>query len=208
MQADDAQDLFARAQAGDRAAFDGLVGRTEERLRAVVERRIGGSLRHEVDAADVVQETFLRAFRSLSTIEWQGEEAFLRWLARIAEHVVLDAARRHKKLRFIALEDMESGAEPAGSGPSPSTAVQREERFERLEQALSALPADHRTVIRLVRLDGLPLHEVARRMDRSVNAVSHLLHRALRGLRSAFGDTDSFHLPARRLDERGGDGGS
>jgi RNA polymerase sigma-70 factor (ECF subfamily) len=199
---DHPEPLVERAQAGDRPAFDELVRRTGDRLLHLISRRIGRALQHEIDAADVLQEALLRAFRSFGGFRWQGEASFIRWLARIAEHVVLDAARRKEKVHFISLDDMGT-AEPAGDGPSPSKATAREERFDRLERAMGALPSDHRTVIRLVRLEGLPIDEVARRMSRSVNAVSHLLHRALRELRSSFGETDSFHLPDRRLARSG-----
>ena len=67
-------------------------------------------------------------------------------------------------------------------------------------------------MIELARLDGLPIQEIARRMDRSPNAVSQLLARALKQLRSSFGDTESLGLPDRALrprgeEEGGADGG-
>ncbi len=88
---------------------------------------------------------------------------------------------------------------------SPSRVLRREERFDRLEDALGSLSAEYRQVLVLVRLEGLPIKEVARRMDRSYKAVSHLPFRATRKLREVFGDTESLQLPDRRFTHEGGE---
>jgi RNA polymerase sigma-70 factor (ECF subfamily) len=77
--------------------------------------------------------------------------------------------------------------------------LRREERLQRLEAALRELSPEHREVIVLSRIENLPLAEVAERMERTPVAVSGLLLRALRKLRAAFGETESFALPARGL---------
>ncbi len=82
--------------------------------------------------------------------------------------------------------------------------MQREERFERLEKALDGLSRDHREVIHLCRIEGLPFQEAARRMNRSADAVKMLLSRALEELKGKFGDTQSLHLPDRKLRSKGG----
>ena len=196
------QRLIQRAREGDRAAFDLLVEEHRSRLEALIGARIGAHVRSEVDAADVLQETLLQALRSIERFRWQDEDSFLRWLGGIAEHVILKAATRSKRHQVLRLcRDL-----PA-SGPSPSRASRREERFDRLTKALAALTPEHREVIRLARLDGLDLKEIARRMERSTPAVKQLLGRALRKLWAAFGETESFHLPDRVLDaERSVDG--
>ena len=89
----------------------------------------------------------------------------------------------------------------AASGVSPSKAERRNERFDRFEAALKQLSPDYRQAILLARIEGLSIEEVARRMKRSPNAVSHILLRALRKLRETFGDTQSLNLPDRRLAE-------
>jgi len=77
--------------------------------------------------------------------------------------------------------------------------MRRDERFERLQAALDSLSPDHREVITLARLKGLRGEEIAKRMNRSPNAVAQLLSHALKNLKEAFGDTESLHLPLRRL---------
>ncbi|MBN1420191.1 MAG: sigma-70 family RNA polymerase sigma factor [Planctomycetes bacterium] len=187
--------LVERAREGDREAFGRLVERYQGRMEALVSARMGGLVRGTAEVADITQETFARALRSLETFRWRGEESFLRWLGGIAENLIAKAANREKRHGLLRLE-----GDSAGSDPSPSKVLRREERFRRLEQALEALPPDYREVIRLARIEGLKHEEIAARMNRSHAAVRQLLIRALRQLRERFGDTESLHLPHRILD--------
>ena len=82
---------------------------------------------------------------------------------------------------------------------SPSTAARREERFERLKNALERLSPEHGKVILLARVERIPGREIAVRMHRSPQAVAKLLSRALLKLKEEFGDTESLHLPDRTL---------
>ena len=192
------RELVRQAQSGERRAFEVLTGRYKGRLLRRVEFRLGTHLRGTIEAEDIVQETFLKALRSIGGFSFRGEESFFRWLAGIAENLLLDLAEQQKRKRHLRLD-----GDVRGSRVSPGSALQREERFERLEAALKELSPDHREVILLARVEGLPLKEVAARMGRSPNAVGQLLWRALQKLRERFGDTESFHLPPRRLGEGG-----
>ena len=78
-------------------------------------------------------------------------------------------------------------------------AQNREERFDRLEEALKSLSPDYQKVILLARVERLHLDEVAERMGRSRGAVRQLLWRALHELKNVFGETESLHLPPRSL---------
>jgi RNA polymerase sigma factor (sigma-70 family) len=88
--------------------------------------------------------------------------------------------------------------------------MRREERWERLEKSLAALSPDHREVIRLARIEGLEVREIAARMGRTPSAVKNLLLRALKELKRSFGDTESLRLPGGRsleAEKGGADGG-
>ena len=196
----DSQALVSSAQNGDRDAFERLVSRDRARLRALVASRVTAHVVLGVDVDDVYQETLLRAFKSLSKLEWRGESSFLRWAGGIAEHVILDLARQRARERETSLE-----GDVPGSAVSPSRALRRDERFERLEDSLKRLSPEHREVIVLTRVDRLSFDETAKRMGRSPDAVKQLLYRALKQLKAEFGDTESFHLPERSL--RGQSGG-
>ncbi len=196
------KDLVGAAQAGERNARNEIVERHRDPLDRYLRLRIGSHLRARVELEDVFQETFAKAFESLDVFHWQGEGSFLRWLKSIAENRILALAKKYRREDLLFVEERE----PSANDQSPSGSLRRGERFERLRAALDRLEPDYREVIVLARLEGLGLREVARRMNRSQNAIAHLLSRALARLKDAFGDTASFSLPARRFDEtkRGG----
>ncbi len=200
------KDLIAAAQNGEQGAKEKLLQRHRDALDRHLRLRIGPHLRTKVEIEDVFQETLAKALQSLDSFRWQGSGSFLRWLKGIAENQILGLAKRHSRDQVLLVEEREQQAEDN----SPSAFARRNERFDRLRSALDRLDPDYRDVIVLARLKGLPLREVAKRMDRSPNAVAHLLSRALTQLKERFGDTESFSLPARRLDDterRGQDNG-
>jgi RNA polymerase sigma factor (sigma-70 family) len=80
--------------------------------------------------------------------------------------------------------------------------MRRNERFERLREALDALSPDQREVIVLSRIEGLPVLEIAKRMERSPQAVYQLLWRAMKKLKVLFGETESLTLPHRTINHR------
>ncbi len=202
------KDLVRKARAGDRQAFDLLIDRHRDRLLALIEARLGPGQRARTEAEDVFQEAALRAFESLERFEWRDEGSLFRWLASIATHRILELASKAARSHEEPLRDQ--ACEIAGSDPTPSQSLRREERFDRLEEALETLPAPYREVLIMARLDGLPIQEIARRLGRSPNTVSQTLLRGLRKLRKAFGDTESFSLPPLRSlrKEEGRDDGS
>ena len=159
------EQLIQRAREGDREAFDRLTARFRGRLEGLIHTRLGPSLRAKVTTEDIVQETVLRAFRSIDRFERGDDDAFFRWLAGIASNVVRESARRHRGEQLLALDD----EIPAG-GVSQSRAGQRDERFDRLQSALDSLGPDHRTVILLARVERLPL-TVPNRMDECAQAI-------------------------------------
>jgi RNA polymerase sigma-70 factor (ECF subfamily) len=188
------QILVDQARQGDRAAFDDLVHGYRDRLKSMIHSRLGVHLRQTLDAEDILQESFLWAFRSLPRFQWRGENSFYRWLCSIAEHVILKAANRRERDHKLPL-----ACEPPGDEVSPSKVMRRNERFDRLQGSFDDLSSDYREVIMLARVEGLRIAEIARRMNRSQEAVKKLLRRGLKKLREGFGETDSLHLPDRSL---------
>ncbi len=185
--------LVGKAKRGQKRAFAKLAQRYRAHLKSFANSRIGPHLRGKLETDDVLQETFLRAFQSVCRFEWRGEASFERWLETIAERVILEGVRHQQKQPAPLDDDL------AGSAPSPSKLARREERFDRFEEALECLSSDYREVIVLARIEGLKITEIAQRMNRSPDAIKKLLSRALKTLKDFFGDTESFHLPDRRL---------
>ncbi len=184
--------LIEAARAGDRRALETLFERCRDRLLDAIRTRrrslVGGQ-----EPEDVRQETFLRATESIARFENRGEESLLRWLHGIARNVELEGVRQAREtLSLEAAERLES------QDPSPSRGLRREERRERLERAIASLPDHYREVVRLARIEGLKVREVAARLGESPDATTHILARALRLLRGSMGDTDSLGLPEER----------
>jgi len=196
------RELVDRARKDDRAAFDRLAVAHEDRLRRFIASWGKLHIGPGIDADEVRQETFARAYESIARFQWEGGSSFFGWLCGIAKHALLNAAEKSRRR-----ERLESGAEVPASGTSPSKALRREERLERLQRSIDDLPPDYRRVIQLSRIEGLKLEDVARRLGRSRDSVKHLLARALESLRAGFGETGSLHLPDRGLHFEGEDHG-
>jgi len=194
--------LVKKAKRGDRAAFDALTSALRVRLEPFLRSRIRAHLRHQLDVEDLVQETFTRAFQSMDRFQGNDGDSFDGWVTGIGKKVLLKAIEKGGRWQPLKLE-----RESTTDAPSPSKAMRREERFQQLEKSMRALSADHQEVVRLARIDGLSIEEVASRMNRSPDAVKKLLWRALKELKKTFGDTESLHLPPRHLKPRGGRSG-
>jgi RNA polymerase sigma-70 factor, ECF subfamily len=182
-------DLLERFRRGDSAAFSLLFEKYRRRLAVLIHYKISPEKRHLIDVDEVLQETFLAAFRQLDQFEYRAPGSLLSWLSRIADHVIVDHARfesrqkRHaaEMVRFRS-ESNPMGPEPADSR-TPSRMLAEKEAVEALLARLNALPEDYRQVIVLAKVEGLSTQEIAERMDRSREAVSLLLHRAIQRFR-------------------------
>jgi RNA polymerase sigma-70 factor, ECF subfamily len=192
---DSMESVAARAREGDRAALGTLAEAYGARLAGLVVARLNAHSLASEDADEILQETWVRACESIGKFAWQGEDSFLRWLGGIAEHVMLDKLRKAAKAPVCRDQmDLPSPAE------TPSRGVRRQERFERLMQALEKLGPDQKKAIVLVRLKRLPITAVAEQMGRTPDAVAQLLMRAARKLKTLMGETESLSLPATYID--------
>ena len=192
------REMMAVAQGGDREAFDQVVRALQDRLAESVRARLGAHLKERLEVDDVLQETYARALQSIRRFEWRGDDSVYRWFSAIAEHVLLEAVRALEKSPRLRLR-----SDAPEDETSPSKAIRRQERFDRLKKALDSLSPDHREVITLSRLKRLKVEEIAQRMNRSRDAVKQLLSRGLKKLKESFGDTGSFGLPDRPLNSGG-----
>ncbi|MCZ6507549.1 MAG: sigma-70 family RNA polymerase sigma factor [Acidobacteria bacterium] len=174
-------DLVARARQGDRPAFREIV----DRHQADVFHLALGLLARREDAEDVVQEVFIRAYRSLKS--FRGEAGLGTWLYRITMNASRDHQRRHK---WMALQES-LGVVPDSArwadrhpdtDPERSTAS-REVRRD-VGRALERLSATERRVFVLRHLRQLSVRETAQVLGRAEGTVKNLLFRALRKLRA------------------------
>ena len=182
-------DLLARVRAGDESAFTLLFHKYSSRLAVLIRYKLSVEMRARVEVDDILQETFLEASRSLSDFTYRTPGSFMNWLARIADHVIIDNARyqqrqkRQPEARVARDSDSRSpNAEPRDS-VTPSQIFARKELFHHVIALLDGLPEDYRTVILLAKVEGKSTQEIAERMNRSREAVAVLLHRATQRLK-------------------------
>ena len=182
--APDFQERLARARAGDEPAREELLVSVAERVLLYARARLGGS-RLELEPLDLVQETFVAALQGLDG--FRGERAqFLSWICSIAEHRLLDIAKRGNAQKrqppggLCAASALLERARASTSGPW--TRAVRLERSEHLHAALASLAEDEREVVLARHFRDESLEEIARAMGRSASASRRLLARALQRL--------------------------
>lgn len=163
--------LVERAQQGDREAYEQLARGAAQRLFVVANRIL-----RDVDAAeDAVQQTLVDIWRDLPSL--RDPDRFDAWTYRIVVRCCRMEARRHRRLgvRIVDLSD--------------SLASRRDEigdvaTRDALDQAFGGLSLEHRTVVVLHHLMGLPLGEIADVLDIPYGTVGSRLHHAMRAMRA------------------------
>jgi len=172
-----------QARSGDHDAFRALVERHSRPLFRLAFRMTG----NEQDAEDVVQESFLRAYRQLGSFDQRA--SFGTWLYRIACNCSLDLVR-YRKRRSEQLVPTDSDAEdPMSSLPSTGPTPEREafggEVRERVAEAMNDLTATERAAFVLRHYEGLRIEEVGRLLECQPGAAKHSVFRAVQKLRRA-----------------------
>ncbi|MCU0866359.1 MAG: sigma-70 family RNA polymerase sigma factor [Planctomycetes bacterium] len=153
------------------------------RLRAFLRAQIDAEQRLHESVSDLVQSTCRELLAAGPEFDWQGEARFRSWLFTAALNKIrmrlrgLQTKKRaHHRDSGVSLGEV---ADARGAEQSPSQIAIGHEAADGLQQALDRLPVDHREVIALARLAGLPVPEVARVMGRTENAIRTLLSLAL-----------------------------
>jgi RNA polymerase sigma-70 factor (ECF subfamily) len=169
--------LVERVQAGERQAFDLLVSKYQRRLMRLVARIV----RDPAEAEDVVQETFIKAFRALR--HFRGDAAFYTWLYRIgintAKNYLLTQSRRGPAA------EAHTGAAEAGEGDdgprdlnTPESMLASKQIVETVNAAMDALPVDLRTAILLREIEGMSYEEISAIMSCPIGTVRSRIFRA------------------------------
>jgi RNA polymerase sigma-70 factor (ECF subfamily) len=192
--------LLRRAQAGEDDALGSLLEQYRGYLSLLARVQISRRLQGKVDAADLVQETFLEAHRSFARFQGTTEKELVSWLRQILAANLADLLRRYlvARRRDVRLEreltvDLDHSSQALGEGlvaghSSPSQQAARREQAVLLAQALACLPEHYREVLILHHLEGLSFPEVGRRLGRSLDSVKNVWTRALARLRRSLGD--------------------
>ncbi len=178
-EADADVDVVRRVQAGDVAAFDALIGKYRERVYGIIYNMTS----NREDAADLTQDTFIKAFQSIQ--RFGGQSSFFTWLYRIAVNSTLSHLRKSRLRSFFSLDTLnadEPVAKDVVEALTDKTGVDRDtyvrELQEKLNDAMLKLSIKHRTVVTLFEIDGLSHQEIAEVMECSVGTVRSRLHYA------------------------------
>jgi len=178
--------LVARVRGGDADAYRVLVERHGRALFRLAFRMTG----NQQDAEDVVQESFLRAYRQLSKFDERA--SFGTWLYRIAANASLDLVRsrkrrsEHQPLTADASGEAEDLVLSLPSNdPTPERAALSSEVRDRLAEAMNDLSATERTAFVLRHFEGMRIEEVSRVLECQPGAAKHSVFRAVQKLRRA-----------------------
>lgn len=174
------EELVALSIRGDTESFNQLILRWERPIYALAYRVIG----REEEARDVVQETFLRAFRSIAN--FRGQAKFSSWIYRIALNLCRDWIRRERRAPIaptpegVDVIEMAAAREPA---ESIEDLVERHDLSRAVAEAMALLPEEQRTAIILKEYHGMTFQEIADLQGCPLSTVKTRLYQGLNVLR-------------------------
>jgi RNA polymerase sigma-70 factor, ECF subfamily len=197
--------LTNRVRSGDSQALAEFLVARQPQLMAFIDRRLGAALRRKIEPDDLYQEVSADALRSLGEVDLSQLDPFS-WLCQVAERRIIDAHRK-----FFGSQKRDAGREVSmnaggGSGStsrpglinllvasmtSASQAFSRDQKQMKMLTALEQLPEEHREVLRLRYLEGMPSKQIADKFGKSDGAIRVMLTRSLAKLQQVLG-TDTI----------------
>jgi RNA polymerase sigma-70 factor (ECF subfamily) len=179
--------LVELAKDGEYKAFEELVQRYETKIYGHMLRLLG----NREDAEDILQETFLNAFRALKG--FRGDSSFSTWIYRIATNNALMKLRKMKRKYTEFREELPpaellKGASVDHSFESPPEALMEKEMLEALDKAVEKLPEKYRAVFLLRDVEEFSTQRTAEILDLTEAAVKSRLHRARIFLKESLSD--------------------
>ena len=172
------QALVARAQRGDKQAFNLLVGKYQRKLARLLSRFI----RDPAEVEDVTQEAFIKAYRALPA--FRGDSAFYTWLYRIgintAKNYLMAMGRRAPTSTEIEAEEAEGfdEGEQLRDINTPESALLTSEIAKTVNATIEQLPEELRTAIQLREIEGMSYEDIARQMNCPIGTVRSRIFRA------------------------------
>lgn len=205
--ATDETEVVSRAQRGDEAAIRAIIARHNRRLF----RTARGMIRDDGEAEDLLQEAYLKAFRSLGS--FRGDSSLSTWLTRIVVNEALQRLRRHVEPTLgepAAISERAGNVVPfpfsANASLDPERSVAQQQIGKLIERAIDELPDDFRVVFVARVLDEMSIEETAGLLGIRPETVKTRLFRARRLLREALAEhidpamSDVFPFAGRRCE--------
>ena len=190
------QELVALAKKGDQDAFSQLVEANQNKIYSLALRMTGSP----EDGADLAQEAFLRAWRSLPS--FQEESSFSTWLYKLTSNLCIDFLRKEKRRKAVAITvslDDDQDESPPVEVPdhrfTPEAEVERRELRAAMSRALKTMSEEHRQILILREVEGLSYTEIAQLLDVEEGTVKSRLARARISLRNILQKDGNFSSP-------------
>jgi len=183
-------DLVKRCQAGETEAFDELVTRYRIRIFAMIYNMV----HNEQDAWDLAQESFIKAWKSIS--RFRGRSSFYTWIYRIVMNMTIDWLRK-KQIKgagaefddCIQLREIDPAAKTVPKAdPLPHERMERKEIRSRIDNAIARLSPEHRAVILMKEIENMQYHEIAETLGCSIGTVMSRLFYARKRLQNLLKD--------------------
>jgi RNA polymerase sigma-70 factor, ECF subfamily len=180
MDATEVSAVLARARQGDSEAFRSLVERHSRRAFQLAFRITG----NEQDAEDVVQESFIRAYRQLGRFEARAH--FGTWLHRIVANCSVDLIRTRRARHDHASTDaLDPSDQPESDAPNPERLAASAQIQRTVAAAMSELSPLERAAFTLRHYEGRSIAEIGKTLGLGTSATKHSVFRAVRKLRAA-----------------------
>ena len=182
-------EFVQRAQEGDTRAFDELVIKYSKKLYGLVYNMTS----NKEDTHDLLQDIFAKAYRSLR--HFRGKSTFYTWIYSISVNMTLNFLKKRKRRAGMSLDDVDSGiqSDPAfidqGHRANPRHQSNIHELQKKLNEALQALSEDHRAVVTMFDIQGMPHAEISKILGVSEGTVRSRLyyaHQQLQGYLEEF----------------------
>lgn len=177
-------ELIARTQAGDAAAFDELIMKYSQRLYGLVYNMTSN---HE-DTNDLLQDVWAKAYRSING--FRGQSSFYTWIHSIGVNMTINFLKKRGRRHHMSLDDIDSGIQndkeflELTATSSPVREADLSELQKRLNEALQKLSHDHRAVVTMFDIQGMPHAEIAKILGISEGTVRSRLFYAHRQLQN------------------------
>ena len=177
-------ELVARTKDGDASAFDDLVRRYSPRVYGLVYNMTSN---HE-ETNDLLQDIFLKAFRSIKG--FRGDSSFYTWIHTIAANMTINFLKKRNRRRGPSLDDIDAHIEndpdyiEATAKTDPRREATLSELQKKLNEAMQKLSHDHRAVVTMFDIQGMPHAEIAKILGTSEGTVRSRLFYAHRQLQN------------------------
>jgi len=177
-------ELVARTKDGDASAFDDLVRRYSPRVYGLVYNMTSN---HE-ETNDLLQDIFLKAFRSIKG--FRGDSSFYTWIHTIAANMTINFLKKRNRRRGPSLDDIDARIEndpdyiEATAKTDPRREATLSELQKKLNEAMQKLSHDHRAVVTMFDIQGMPHAEIAKILGTSEGTVRSRLFYAHRQLQN------------------------